>query len=53
MTDEVFAEYQARGIATRADAIISKEERDADPVPCVGENQFTVHGTLPEWMVLN
>lgn len=53
MTDEVFAEYQARGVATREAAIISKEERDADPVPCVGEQQFTVHGTLPDWVVLN
>jgi hypothetical protein len=53
MTDAVFAEYQARGVATREAAIITEEERDADPVPCVGEEQFTVHGTLPDWLVLN
>jgi len=53
MTDEVFALYQARGVASREAAIITKEERDADPVPCVGEEQFTVHGTIPDWLVLN
>ncbi len=53
MTDSVFAEYQARGVSTRQDAIITKQERDADPVPCTGEDQFTVHGTLPDWLVLN
>jgi hypothetical protein len=53
MTDAVFAEFQARGIAARQDAIITKEERDADPVPCTDEEQFTVHGTLPDWLELN
>ncbi len=53
MTDAVFAEYQARGVASRAAAIITEAERDADPVPCTGEQQFTVHGTLPDWVVLN
>jgi hypothetical protein len=53
MTDAVFAEYQARGVASREAAIITEAERDADPVPCVSEQQFTVHGTLPDWLVLN
>ncbi|HEX5168801.1 MAG TPA: Ig-like domain-containing protein [Cyclobacteriaceae bacterium] len=53
MTDEVFEQYQARGVSSRQAAIISKAERDADPVPCVGEQQFTVHGTTPDWLVLN
>lgn len=53
MTDAVFAEYQARGVPSRAAAIITKAERDADPVPCAGESQFTEHGTLPDWLVLN
>jgi hypothetical protein len=53
MTDAVFAEYQGRGVASREAAIITEAERDADPVPCVGEEQFTVHGTLPDWLVLN
>lgn len=53
MTDGLFAEYQARGIASRDAAIITEAERDADPVPCVNEQPFTVHGTLPDWLVLN
>jgi hypothetical protein len=53
MTDAVFAEYQTRGVASREAAIITKDERDADPVPCVAQQQFTVHGTLPDWLVLN
>lgn len=53
MTDAVFQTYQARGVASRSAMIISKAERDADPVPCVGESQFTVFGTLPNWVALN
>ena len=53
MTDAVFQPYQARGVASRSTMVITKAERDADPVPCVGESQFTVFGTLPQWVVLN
>jgi hypothetical protein len=53
MTDSVFAQYQARGVPSREAAIITKDERDADPVPCVGEQQFPGQGTLPNWVVLN
>jgi hypothetical protein len=53
MTDPVFADYQARGVPSRQAAIITREERDADPVPCVGEQQFTVQGSLPDWVDLN
>jgi hypothetical protein len=53
MTDAVFAAYQARGVPSREAAIITREERDADPVPCVGESQFTVRGTLPDWLNLD
>jgi hypothetical protein len=53
MTDAVFQAYQARGVASRSSFIITKAERDADPVPCVGESQFTVFGTLPQWVVLS
>ncbi len=53
MTEAVFGEYQARGVPSREAAIITRAERDADPVPCVGEQQFTVHGTLPDWLDLN
>ncbi|MCJ7465257.1 MAG: hypothetical protein MUO53_01015 [Maribacter sp.] len=53
MTDHVFEAYQAKGLMNRADAIISAAERNADPVPCEGEMQFTVHGMIPDWVVLN
>jgi hypothetical protein len=53
MTDSVFAEFQARGVPSREAAIITAAERDADPVPCEGEAQFLVHGTLPDWLDLN
>jgi hypothetical protein len=53
ITDPVFALYQARGITSRGAAIITEAERDADPAPCVGEQQFTVHGTIPDWLDLN
>jgi hypothetical protein len=53
MTDAVFAEYQARGVPSRQAAIITRAERDADPVQCVGESQFTTQGRLPNWLVLN
>jgi hypothetical protein len=52
MTDDVFAEYQARGVSSRSAAIITRAERDGDPVPCVGEQQFTRAGTLPDWVNL-
>ena len=53
MTDAVFEEYKARGASSRADFVITKEERDADAVPCTGEQQFTVHGTLEDWVMLD
>jgi hypothetical protein len=52
MTDSVFAQYQARGVSSRDAAVVTRAERDADPVPCVGEQQFLTHGTLPNWLVL-
>ena len=33
-TDEVLEEYKARGINTTSDVIITKEERDANPIGC-------------------
>jgi hypothetical protein len=53
MTDDVFAEYQARGVASREAAIITKEERDADPVPCDAQSRFTEQGTLENWLYLD
>jgi hypothetical protein len=37
MPDSVFAAYEARGVASRDDFIISKEYRDAHPLQCNGE----------------
>ena len=34
MSDEVFAQYQARGISSRSLMSITKEARDANPIPC-------------------
>jgi hypothetical protein len=51
ITDELMAGYQARGIASRAAAIISRAERDASPLTCNGET-FSSPGTLPTWVNL-
>ena len=54
MTDALFSQYQARGVSSRQAAIITRAERDADPIACApGEGQFTQHGTLPDWLDLN
>lgn len=52
MSDSVFQGYQARGLSSRSDSIISREERDADPLTCSGET-FTNSGTLENWVTLN
>lgn len=40
MPDEIFAKYQARGVKTREDLIISREYRDAHPLSCHGKEVF-------------
>jgi hypothetical protein len=52
LTDDVFRQYQARGLASREDAIISKDVRDAHPLTCSGET-FADGGTLENWVTLN
>jgi hypothetical protein len=52
MTDSLFLSYQARGITSRDDLIISKDERDADPLTCDGET-FADGGHLENWVILN
>jgi hypothetical protein len=52
MTDDLFRDYALRGLASRNDAIITKDERDADPLTCDGET-FSDGGTLENWVVLN
>jgi len=52
ITDSVFQAYQARGVSSREDAIISKQARDANPLTCSGDT-FTNYGTLEHWVTLN
>ena len=52
MTDKLFACYMSKGIMTRDELIISKTDRDADPLfPCNG-NQFFINGTINNWVTL-
>jgi hypothetical protein len=51
MTDSLFSTYQARGVAARSDLILSKEQRDADPLTCDGET-FLTFGTNTSWVNL-
>jgi len=51
MTDSLFATYQARGMSSRTNVVISKEARDADPLTCIG-GTFQGRGTLPNWVTL-
>jgi len=51
ITDSVFESYQSRGIASRSSLIITKAERDADPLSCSGET-FTTSGSLDDFVVL-
>jgi hypothetical protein len=52
MTDQLFNEYKSRGMLTRTDAIISKNERDLNPLSCSGE-AFANKGTIENWVNLN
>lgn len=52
LTDDVFERYTTRGAETRADFIISREARDADPIQCEDE-RFITGGTLENWVSLN
>ena len=48
LTDDRFAAYAARGLTSRQDAIISRGERDAQPLSCNGE-AFLGPGTIENW----
>jgi hypothetical protein len=52
MEDMLFSDYIARGATSRQDFIITKEERDADPLQCNGE-WFVDGGHLENWVILN
>lgn len=52
VTDALFATYVARGAAMRSDFLLSKTERDGDPLTCTDQT-FTSTGSLPAWFVLD
>jgi len=51
ITDQVFTLYQSKGVGSRADMIISKTLRDANPLTCSGDT-FISSDTLENWVVL-
>ncbi len=52
ITDNVFNEYSARGVSTRSAMMISKSDRDANPLTCSGDT-FTSTDPLENWVNLN
>jgi hypothetical protein len=52
ISDSLLARYQLRGVDSREAAIISKAERDADPLTCQGE-EIVDTGNLGHWFILN
>jgi len=46
ITDDVFQNYKNRGVPSRDDFIISKEERDAHPLNCIDETK----GPETDWI---
>lgn len=52
MTDDLFQLYQNRGVVNRAEMLITKEDRDADPLNCDGET-FGTEGTLENYVYLS
>jgi hypothetical protein len=52
VTDEVFDQYRLRGVASRETLIISRSDRDANPLTCDGE-AFTSRGAIEGWLSLH
>lgn len=52
MTDQLFKNYQTKGIVERSSIIISKADRDASPLICNGET-FINSGSIENWIILN
>jgi hypothetical protein len=52
ISDNLFTLYRQRGMAARDAAIISRAERDADPLTCQGEEIIDT-GSLSHWFILN
>lgn len=51
MPEPLFACYAARGVVSRQQLVITREERDAAPLTCAGET-FLTPGTLENWVTL-
>ncbi len=52
ISDSIFQIYKLRGVNSRSDLIITKEERDTDTLRCSGDT-FINTGTLENWVELN
>ncbi len=52
ISDGLLVQYQLRGLHSREAAIVSREERDADPLTCQGEEIIDT-GNLDHWFILN
>ena len=51
ITDSIFNLYSARGVSSRETMIISKQQRDANPLTCSGET-FVSSDTIENWVIL-
>lgn len=51
LTDESFQLFKLRGVSSRDSFIISREQRDASPLICNGD-QFAGEGILENWVIL-
>ena len=51
MNDAAFAAFQSRGAGSRGALVISRADRDTNPLACNGD-QFAGMGPLANWFVL-
>lgn len=49
MSDEVFAQYRQKGISSKEDLVISKEERDQSPCQYRGEGPYFAPHEANDW----
>ncbi|MBL7010961.1 MAG: hypothetical protein ISR82_07050 [Candidatus Marinimicrobia bacterium] len=52
LNQSLFENYQARGINSRDELIISKKDRDENPLSCNEDNQFANSGVIENWIIL-
>ncbi len=52
ISDALWQRYQNRGLTSRGDVIITKEERDAALLGCTGEAFISGTGVLEDWVTL-